>query len=444
MSLHIEVIILAIYFVFTGVQKRCRPSQDVLVSSMCMLSGTGTSSLVSGVALRQSHISVNQFTVTESNQESSEVQALNQVNEALNSSQIISDSLPNPFIPYIVVHEITCGKSSKDLQQQGTSSGSSGTSQQDKMWKTNVTLKSNHKNKVGHSKMAATPHMNLVQQSIGEAMDLYTDEEDPDIEIVSVTVPQSLHQQQQQQSHQLFNPVPDTSDSRSSVDPSVQTEGLVLQCIALPSEVDSHNIVSSITPTPDGSLLVASLTPRCLNRKFNIIALWGEDNTEHGSSGKDNGIGSCDCSGSATSSLVVYRVDSKGQLSEDVVCVKTVQGKQHAAKSVLMLPFEVGQNGDEEEAPVNRKKDDDHIAASYMAVVTHGGQVLVMIVENLSVVATLTCGHAKDKFVAVTYCSGEFSCVFSQVYLCAALFLKWALNRFDLSQTFSCTLLVSI
>lgn len=40
------------------------------------------------------------------NEEISEVQALNQVNQALNTPQIISDSLPNPFIPYLLVHDI--------------------------------------------------------------------------------------------------------------------------------------------------------------------------------------------------------------------------------------------------------------------------------------------------------------------------------------------------
>ena len=114
------------------VPKRCRPSLDVLVSALCVL-GPPTSRasdvmtdkadstirhcLVTGVAIRRHSIDVTSGG-DDAAEADSEVDALNQVNQALSddaAAEIISQDLPSggststqhPFVSYLLVHDIT-------------------------------------------------------------------------------------------------------------------------------------------------------------------------------------------------------------------------------------------------------------------------------------------------------------------------------------------------
>ena len=108
-----------------GCAKRTRPSLDVLLSALCVLESSpneaqSTSAkpcLVSGVAIRRTTIDIDACALDSnaSDDANSEVHLLNQVNQALSkeSTPVIPHSAsstpptPNPYVNYLLVHDIT-------------------------------------------------------------------------------------------------------------------------------------------------------------------------------------------------------------------------------------------------------------------------------------------------------------------------------------------------
>ena len=108
-----------------GCAKRTRPSLDVLLSALCVLesppneaqSTSAKPCLVSGVAIRRTTIDIDACALDSnaSDDANSEVHLLNQVNQALSkeSTPVIPHSAsstpptPNPYVNYLLVHDIT-------------------------------------------------------------------------------------------------------------------------------------------------------------------------------------------------------------------------------------------------------------------------------------------------------------------------------------------------
>lgn len=309
--------------------------------------------LITGASLRKTTISLDQLTAAEKateNEDSSEVQALNQVNQALNAPEIISDSLPNPFIPYLLVHNIS---------RHNSSDSQSNSNNQDKAWKS--TGKPKTAPTVPSSSYALkpppespmlvpmAPDMNTMTQSWG-----MSDEEEQDVEIVGITNPPPPPVYSSTTSSTV-----DTINRKTEIVVNDSGVGEVLQCIALPSQVNSHHCVSSITPTCDSRYIVVTVSPRSLNRKLNLLASY-QNNT---SSNNCDGTNENDCGTSSQSSssgtsgsssyILLYKVQPSGNgktvLNEQPVCSSVHYDLGDAVQSVVMLPPEVGQQGDEDE-----------------------------------------------------------------------------------------------
>ena len=470
MSHDVDVVSANLWLCFTEEMfPQRQPSQDVLVSALCVLdspdegaigatpltvivsSGQPSPCLVSGVTIRRSAMTNYQMSPL-SDETHSNVEVLNQVNQALNEGtlpEIISHEAStnetpslqhgdtgNPFVPYLLVHDITGSKS--------------------------VSRKSSSKD-CGNGKDAAPMpagyhghKTGALYQAIQQAYPQYMldVEDEPDVQIIGVTPPLLGSSEPDSSTSSaetslpltdLGNPPPPPKGSDvplmvpvggitggeakqdfAGVDGgtryvemngltqwSVGKPGHVIQCIELPRDyVTSSHYVSAIVPTLDGRHVIVAVSPKCVNTKINVIS-------QHGM--HEAGISS-DSESAATSGgcVLLYRVMSEGSvvhLDETPVRMCTIDTVDDAVMSVVMLPPEIVQMSEDEDDDDFTDRElavgcsDDTIAGSgyahgQFALTTYKGDVKILDLCDFKTIARIVPPDDRV-FVSTTYCIGE-------------------------------------
>lgn len=517
--------------------QRCRPSQDVLVSALCVLGPPPISSihmpaaaaaapltpepslrpcLISGVGIRRNTLSLQGLSEVSTAQvdSASEVQAMNQVNQALSGDstpQIISDSSSssqtpspnptpvvdvsekqNPYMPYLLVHDIT--KPKKGLQH----------------WKSVEKCDKQGSTSVGSSHSGTTSYTGTkMSQMIAPVQDCFyppimeIEEEDPDVQILGF--PMSLTDNMIKYSG-APSLLPAKSNNNNNLSDSghtgtlvgstksistastkdlsgnisvesvpqfpVRKEGRIVQCIELPPQVSPDQYISSITPTVDSNHVVVVTAPKCLHQNISCvdnvstaIVNSPSPSSQHSCSGNNNQVASdvsspdvsrieiptspvsMDCTEASNSEdtgensivtmtdqlvgtpsgaggcLMVYPVADN---SNDMVLLQytprytyVVDNIEDTITSVLMLPKEICQTVEEDDLggglspskPQDGTEWDVHgngdSIDGQIAVTTHRGDIKILQLADCKTLATIPAPH-RDKFVSVTYCTGEF------------------------------------
>ena len=269
--------------------------------------------LISGVAIRRNTVTIQGLGKVDTSKEdsASEVQAMNQVNQALSGDstpQIISDSssssspspkplLPppsisekqNPFVPYLLVHDIS--KPKKGLQPW-------------KGFEKSIDKHTSPSSSSSHSTSVSVFTGTKVSPMVPNVQDFYPimeiEEEDPDVQILGVSLPNtdnmikyngapSLVPAKANNNNNLSDsghstmvvgstkPSSSTKDLSSSVAVDnntqfpIRKEGRVVQCLELPPQVLVNQYISSITPTPDNQHIVVVTAPKCLHQSISCL-----------------------------------------------------------------------------------------------------------------------------------------------------------------------------
>ena len=433
-------------------------------------SGQPSPCLVSGVAIRRSAPTINNYQMSPvlmSDETQNKVQALNQVNQALNECtqpEIISheasanssetpgfppDGADNPFVPYLLVHDIT-NAGSKSVSQKSYSKDCMGGNGKDA-----APLPAGyHANKTG-----------ALYQAIQQAYPQYMldVEDEPDVQIIGVTPP--LHGSSEPDSSTssataetsllltdlghttpllkgsdvpLMVPVGGSSGGEATAkqdlamvatdngakDPDIEVNSLtqwgigkpghVIQCIELPQEyVDSSQYVSAIVPSLDGCHIVVATAPKCVNTKINVIS-----QHEAGISSSADVESPPATSGGC---ILLYRVISEGSivhLDETPIRMCPVDAVDDSVLSIVMLPPEIVQLSEEDDDDdfgdpmMTRGCSDDAIAGrgygqGQFAVTTYKGDVKIFNLCDFKTLAWIVPPDGRV-FVSTTYCTGEY------------------------------------
>lgn len=434
--------------------------------------------LVSGVAIRRISPAVTdildstQSVGAVENSLKSEVQVLNQVNQALSDEpvmEIITSEAEavspaacdgqaethgpqmSPFIPYLLVHDIVNPKLKPESNGEKLRSGKS-------------------RKSTGPYKVCASvqsPPKSFLSQSLENGGPL----EDPDVQIVGVTPPQTTSQltnvplslascvsktigsSNTSSNNNVDVPLGEslgvgsttqegTSSSLGSSDTKISPladwtrdkEGRVVQCIPLPSQVDSSQYVSSITPTQDGKFIIVVTAPKSLDPIVDLVcngASTSSASCDHKispgneastsfqtSSGVvDNDSDATTKSSSGHSSggcILIYRVlcdSGLVVLDETASRVFRLDNLSEAVIALSLLPREISSLSEEEERLSSPLTDsEDSITATEVlglaVLVSQAGIVTIRQLDDFKVMATILPPDPADKFVAATFCSG--------------------------------------
>ncbi|ELT93547.1 hypothetical protein CAPTEDRAFT_223860 [Capitella teleta] len=381
--------------------QRCRPSQDVLVSSLCLLGALkhddkckvdavpGRAALVSGLTIRHSTVSVTDIHCDDNQ---SEVQAMNEVNQAISSAgsppQIIADHLsPNPcslrFETYLLVHDFghkpSCNQKRRAPVTPVTKPPPAGDTNK------------------------STP---LTTQDLKEAyipmpsMEIAEDP-DPDVQIIGFTPPpgeESPNPEFGFQVQKLPSPAPNSKFStlaQKCTSMKVRPKSCkVVQCLQLPLELGSHQYISHIVPSHD--LVMVVTAHRMYHEKLSSMC-----NDVDGQGPANEAV--------TQGALLLYKAQPEFGLmtleeKPRVVCVLET-GKDRVV-SVSMLPAEMNCTPEDEDST----PDDPQLKASpvhggQMAVATAAGEVKVIELNSLLVKAVIKPPEG-SKFVCACYCAG--------------------------------------
>ena len=442
-----------------------QPSQDVLVTALCVLdspdegaigatpltvvasSGQPSPCLVSGVTIRRSAMTNYQVSPVSDDAHSKE-EVLNQVNQALNEgtlSEIISpgsstndDEAPpgdsgNPFVPYLLVHDITGSRS----VSRKSSSKDCGTGKDAAPMPAGY-----HGHKTGGALYQA------IQQAYPQYM--LDVEDEPDVQIIGVTPPLLASSDPDSSTSSaetslpltdLGNPPPPPNVSLMPVGGSTGGEamskqdfadggtryvgmdgltqwsvgkpGHVVQCIELPRDyVTSSHYVSAIVPTLDGRHVVVAVSPKCVNAKINVISRHGMRDAAGISSDGESTAPPGGC-------VLLYRVVSEGSvvhLDDAPVRMCTVDTLDDAVTTVVMLPPEIVQTSEDDDEDDDDRaltvSDDDTLAGcgyahGQFAMTTHKGDVKILDLCDFKTIARIVAPDERV-FVSTTYCIGEW------------------------------------
>ena len=266
-----------------------------------------------------------------------------------------------------------------------------------------------------------------------EEVDFYPDP-DADVQIVGITPPV------QPDLVDKIDPIIDAKDNTSQSDdqkmPSDTSlcseehhikSGRVVQCIELPSEVDGRHYVHSITPTLDGQYVVVNVVPKCINETYSVLGgvQFISEDAEYESSGDSKPSKTVQCesemvecsSGNNLKAnggmLLLYKVNTNSNLvllEEEPVKTCMFDDVNEAILSVIHLPRDLA-NPDEEDAqsvPSMKEQDTDApVIAGHIAVTTYGGQIKIINLKDVSVLATIEA-KGGEKFSSLAFCSGIF------------------------------------
>ncbi len=505
--------------------QRFRPSQDVLVSAMSVLGppkainnldakvGRGAAAaapppsssdqnlikpcLVSGVAIRRHMLGVSDLQILSdaahvlTDDSGGEVQVMNKVNQALsgeNTPQIIDESSVmdsgssstytsselitekgNPFVPYLLIHDITSnkgrvkewgrGKSGSDktitpsTSTSGTKVSSLVSTVQDFYMPQIVEMEE-------EGPMVPPPLPPPVQDffAMKDAMAKQMDmDEDLDVQIVGVSnmPPNKFKTAGIHVTYSNSIPEPETdmggqgtsgSSGSSSKDQNTSSsrlgyhkEGQVVQCIELPVQVSSDQYVTSLTPTLDGRHLVVVTSPKCLHSTISVVSGCVDVSNSNGSTAdatnqtppssvrstthSDASMGSpsiestllASCQNSQGGCLLIYRVstDSEMVLLDDKplqTCV--IDNIEDSICSMLMLPKDVAALSEDDdvgrEALHETMDEEDGVGEleGQLVVTTHKGEVKLLRLSDCKVLAKINAPDG-DRFVSTTYCTGQ-------------------------------------
>ena len=403
---------------FSDPIQRCRPSQDVVVSSICITTSsdptngqtaaacTSTTyeaiqqSLVVGASIRKSPPVCFGLTSAQARGDS-EVQALNRVNQAISedvSPQIIADDvmesswngsnspLTSPdFVPYLLVYDISNSSTSSNSNNTTSGAATSG----------NVWKKKNATENQSGLYMGKTI-LNTVQY-IPQPMD---SDDDLDVQIVGIVPPAgdlvvgkvgtsqavpvpALVPSQGKSTGPTFGTVSSSgsqSRTRGSIDSGVahvsrpaSKEGQVVQCLSLPSHIGSDYCVNFLVPYPSGKYIAAVLSPKIINDADMDSAM--EENVKSDTDSVANDTPTeetVETTARETSKspnydepahggyILIYRVTSESGvilLEETPVKTMALNKQEHAVISVSMLTSDVAQVQDDEDSGIQEAVD---------------------------------------------------------------------------------------
>ena len=446
----------------------------MLVSSLCILASQSASSpargsrplpsLLSGVAIRRGTLALNDLHLLQPSTSTAaaaaeEVQALNQVNQALSGSsspQIIPSEKTkptNPFVPYLLVHDVSqsAGKSVRDkphARKEHTHHMSNSISASSTVGNSyplhSISISSSQQQPQGQP---YAPQMYGFAHQNSFPPDALLDEE-AEVQLVGMSSPSTIDggisgikfggtsgikfgsvTMESTKSKQTPKPTPVKPQSTTSepVSKVSDKEGSIVQCLELPPCVDSYQYVHSITPTLDKKYVLVVTAPKCLNRKIHqastnqtegpiIEEEEEEDETTEVKFGKDDKPG---C-------LIIYQVDTSGslcKLKEDPIQVLELQD---SVVEALMLPKELSHSMDEEEgissassasasaapSPQEAEVTEDRTPAhgktieGYVALTTYSGNVEVRRLTDFALLATIKATD-DDKIISAAYCGSK-------------------------------------
>ena len=447
---------------------RCRPSQDVLVSALSVITSQLNSDceaaaaaaapapeqcvqpcLVAGVAIRRHTTAWADLPVTSdcgagSVDSNGEVQALNQVNQALSEDatpHIIEGSSSghphSPFLPYLLLYDIASSrpvsktKSSKAPSSSsadkpvgsGTSISSSGTkvsslvsTVQDYYMPQIMEIEEEDYLPFGQSQSVSLP------PPMQNFMD---DDEGLDVQIVgvqpptkpkmpisgptwgsSMASPGSLLHKLKDSKHKEVK-----KDVSLPVRPGKKEGGQVLQCVSLPVSADHY--VAHLLPTEASTHVVVVTQPKWMHPAITAAA-----NNTPAPAWEADPSGSADTATAESDggAILVYKVSCQHQLpaiQETPLVVHNMDSVSDAITSVLLLPRDVASAMDDEDnrssplEPSPSANEDGMVPDGQLAITTRTGQVKILGLSDLKCLATITPPDG-DKFVSVTYCTGQW------------------------------------
>ncbi|XP_064622207.1 baculoviral IAP repeat-containing protein 6-like isoform X2 [Lineus longissimus] len=424
----------------TGPVKRSRPSCDIQVSSMCAAGppqNTASAapekpipSLVSGVSIRRTPLLLNWgYRCTESK----EVQLMNQVNEAIStdsSMEIIpsesshshnshSDLEHNPFIPYILVHDIS-QKVAKEQKLKET---------EKKITKEQTIL----------------PLQDYIQMV---EMDY-----DSDVEIVAVTPPPGSNGNKMTLDGTTSSIKVETTpkmelsvkETKTNIDSdNLQTRvspgrNRLVQCIEVPEPYRKEEyVVSSVTPTIDKNHLLVVISPKFdseieedepvqlnSNDKADLdlenSPLIDGEKLSNGVLGSEGSLQSDESKNDAANEavsggcLLLYKV----KYDKDIVTISeepcrhfSVENLDDAVISTYMLPIDLIGSPEEEEIMTDSLNQCDGSGKfdsgvpGFVAVITQGGRLMMFRLDDFHLMGTVDRLKIGEKFTSATYCTG--------------------------------------
>ena len=379
---------------------RSRPSPDVLVSALCTMETQDDPALnssqpfiISGVAIRRNMITTEEAASMFGRKadHGSEVFTLNQVNQALTedlSPHIIDEpvsshqqeSAPNPFVSYLLVHDIR-----KSCRTGGAS-------------KHLISANTNNPALLGSKAFQECYHLPQI---------LEISEEDPLSSVNNITsnstianIPIVLATPQATSSTTVTKPKCKPADNGYTLtNLKYNRNGQVTQCIDLPASVTTNQMISCIVPTLDNTYVVVITTP-----KEDLTTVSADDVAE---SSEVEGACSSNSYSDVCGCLLVYQVvNSQTEfvtLKETPVVTYEARDILNTVKSVIFLPRDITNLLDEEEEKVT--------AVSYgldlhMAAIMYSGELSIIRLSDLKFLSQISPPEG-DKFVSVTFCSGK-------------------------------------
>ena len=386
-----------------------------------------------------------------------DVQAMNKVNQAISGEstpQIIdeSDSVsspnqcrstkPNPFVPYLLVHEIGTTKSRRELKNKmaaekvPSSAGSSGT----KVSSLASTVQDLYMPQMPQIMEMDEEGSLVPTQGVHELNDYFktipplVEDEDDDVQIVGMQIGHYQMADWKMMNGPGLGPMsmPPPVETKTVISdnsltiPSVlgPKEGRVRQCIELPSQVTSDQYVVSITPTLDSSHIIVVTAPKwqhktiCLaSGSFDIQESAAPDLT----SATEGSSVVCDSSSSAVignkgGCLLVYKVVVKGNLigvEEKPVQTSVIENPDDAIQSLILLPPDVSCGLEEEELSPSEMEHDlsgsgQEEIPGQVALITYAGVIKILRLADCKVLARIYPPEG-DQFVSLTYCTGNIA-----------------------------------
>jgi hypothetical protein len=335
----------------------------------------------------------------------SDVQALNQVNQAISEETkpaIITEEVMTPidpvtqpgsqsctdsFMPYLLVHHLGAGKRTEPKP----------VSKDNNLTNSGVIDTSNQSDKGSY--------MEVYVKGVVKAYKPSPYEPSPASSVAGV--PGSIQSHDSQENMSISG---STVSSLSRSTRSSQPDGAVIQCIPLLSEVGPNHYVHSITPSSDGHHIIVVTAPKAIGAKLGALQV--RENVA------DASHGGC---------VLVYKVkqDMECITLDDTPCrMSVIDDMNDAVISLTLLPQELG--GATSHLVPDSRTDDVKSVQGSVVVTTYDGQVKIITLDNLKVVGTISPPEG-ERFISATFCTGWcylLFCFKKKIYL-KILVINW-------------------
>ncbi|CAH1791767.1 unnamed protein product [Owenia fusiformis] len=432
--------------------ERSRPSEDVIVSALCVVAGgrdVPPSSLTQQPA-RPALISGVQFRTTPpppptvdtvNTSTGEEVAALNEVNQAISEDNICeiipsrSDSPKPELKPYLVVHDILGSKppSSKvkasEMKIKPPSSGMVSGLQDLYMHMQDMSDMEDNDMELSeisgiHPQTITPTIVSKFGGGVTPSTTFGTGSSNVskfgNVVETKVTIPKQKEVTLSKTNFELHNSVCDDKNSKSkkkeTSDKSTNTlpvgvtykDGKIVQCLQLKKCFQPGFSISSVVPLPGGKHVMVTNVPQCVQDSM------GDGDTRSTDTEITDWESKCSCAGIEDQGgcVWVYSMDYTG----DVVTLKPEPTRQFPIDSIgssitstLILPSDIASGVEDDDMGgkgVDPEGEDGLDVGGQIAVTTYDGRVQIRSLNSWSVLAEMKPTEEEDKFISLAFCSG--------------------------------------